>query len=72
MRWWWILCLLAGSALAADETVWFDAGRPRVQAQQAVDLLADAASHGLDPRDYDAAARLWEFAEAETGTKLPL
>ena len=67
MRWWWILCLLAGSALAADETVWFDAGRPRVRAQQAVDLLADAASHGLDPRDYDAAALQQALAHARSG-----
>ena len=67
MRWWWILCLLAGPALAADEPVWFDAGRPSVQAQQAVDLLADAASHGLDPRDYDAAALQQALARAQPG-----
>ena len=67
MRWWLILCLLAGPVLAADEPVWFDAGRPSAQAQQAVELLADAASHGLDPRDYDSAALQQALARAQPG-----
>lgn len=33
---------------------WFAGGRPTGQAQQAIELLSDAASHGLEPRDYDA------------------
>ena len=37
-------------------TVWFDGGRPTLVARQAVGLLADAASDGLEPNDYDAAA----------------
>ena len=65
--WCLILYLLAGPALAADEPVWFDAGRPNVQAQQAVDLLADAASHGLDPRDYDASALQQALARVQPG-----
>ena len=36
---------------------WFDAtGQPTTLAHQAVDLLADAAAHGLDPQDYQAPA----------------
>lgn len=35
---------------------WFDGARPSAQASAAVALLADAASHGLDPRDYGVAA----------------
>ena len=65
--WWLILCLLAGPALAADEPVWFDGGRPGAQAQQAVELLADAASHGLDPRDYDSAALQQALLRAQAG-----
>jgi murein L,D-transpeptidase YcbB/YkuD len=48
------LALLAHAALAAEPLAWFSEGRPSVQAQQAVALLADAATHGLDPADYDA------------------
>ena len=61
----WIRCcacalwLVAGSALGADDLRWFENSRPTALAQQAVELLADAASHGLDPRDYDAGA-LWQ------------
>ena len=48
--------VFAGRAAADQMPLWFDAGRPSAQAQQAAELLADAASHGLDPRDYDSAA----------------
>jgi murein L,D-transpeptidase YcbB/YkuD len=47
------LALLAHAALAGEPLAWFSEGRPGVQAQQALALLADAASHGLDPADYD-------------------
>jgi murein L,D-transpeptidase YcbB/YkuD len=50
------LCLLLGQALAAAAAGWFDGDRPTAPAREAVALLADAASHGLDPADYDAAA----------------
>lgn len=40
-------------ASAGFAPVWFDAALPRRQAMQALDILADAASHGLDPADYD-------------------
>ena len=42
------------SVTAADAPLWFDGARPSLQARQAVELLAAAASHGLAPQDYDA------------------
>ena len=50
------LWLGGGTALAADGLLWFEGGRPGPQAGQAVELLSAAASHGLEPLDYDAAA----------------
>ena len=40
------------TALGAEPLSWFAGGRPSVQAQQAIELVTDAASHGLDPHDY--------------------
>ncbi|HSV71881.1 MAG TPA: L,D-transpeptidase family protein [Methylibium sp.] len=51
-----LLAWAAGPVRADDAAAWFDAGRPRAVAQEAAALLADAASHGLDPRDYEADA----------------
>lgn len=49
----WLLALLVLAPAAwADGPVWVEAGRPTPMAQQALALLADAPSHGLDPRDY--------------------
>ncbi len=54
----WSLLLLHGlcGGAAAAQTVsrlpWFEQGRPSAQALQAVAILADAASDGLDPLDY--------------------
>jgi murein L,D-transpeptidase YcbB/YkuD len=48
------LALLTHAALAVEPLAWFSEGRPSVQAQQALALLGDAATHGLDPADYDA------------------
>jgi L,D-transpeptidase YcbB len=50
-----VLWLCAGRAHAAEAPLWFDAGRPNVQAGQAVELLAAATRHGLEPQDYAAA-----------------
>jgi murein L,D-transpeptidase YcbB/YkuD len=61
------LGLSAGIAAAAEELPWFEGGRPGAQAQQAVDLLAAAASHGLDPSDYEAAALQQALARAQRG-----
>ena len=38
--------------LGALASPWLELGRPGPQAVQAIELLADAASHGLDPQDY--------------------
>ena len=46
----------AAAAGTAEAAWWFEDSRPSAQAQQAVELLAGAAGHGLDPRDYDSDA----------------
>jgi murein L,D-transpeptidase YcbB/YkuD len=46
----------AASVGAGEDLLWFDGGRPSAQAREAVELLSDAASHGLDPQDYAADA----------------
>jgi murein L,D-transpeptidase YcbB/YkuD len=43
---------------------WFVDGVPRTQADTAVRLLDDAAAHGLNPADYDAARLRIELASA--------
>jgi L,D-transpeptidase YcbB len=48
--------LLGGAALASERRAWFDGTRPNVSAQQAVEVLAAAGSHGLQPEDYNATA----------------
>ena len=37
-----------------EEPLWFEAGRPTVQAQQAVEILLAAAEEGLEPHHYQA------------------
>ncbi|WP_199873512.1 murein L,D-transpeptidase [Ideonella sp. A 288] len=51
-----LLGLGTWAAQAQAPLAWFDGARPGAQASAAVALLADAASHGLDPRDYSVAA----------------
>jgi murein L,D-transpeptidase YcbB/YkuD len=46
--------LLAGTA-AAQPLRWFEGTQPSAAARQAVAMLRNAESHGLAPRDYDAA-----------------
>ena len=46
----------AGHSAAADALIWFDGDQPGAQARQAIELLSDAASHGLQPQDYAADA----------------
>ena len=56
-------CLLLGAITPAaaaeiqttEPPLWFDAGRPSPQAQQAVQILLTAADEGLDPNHYRAA-----------------
>ncbi len=54
--------------LAWGQGGWFDGSRPAPAAHQAVALLADAASHGLVPADYNAAALQAALAAAAQGT----
>ncbi len=64
-----VLSWLCGAgALAADAALWFDGERPGAQARQAVELLAAAASHGLEPGDYDADALRRAVVRATQGT----
>jgi murein L,D-transpeptidase YcbB/YkuD len=56
-----------GNAMAADALTWFDGGRPGPQARQAVALLSAAASHGLEPGDYDADALQQAIGRAAQG-----
>jgi len=43
---------VAARAAAADGALWFDDGRPNALAGEAIELLAEATSHGLNPQDY--------------------
>jgi murein L,D-transpeptidase YcbB/YkuD len=60
----WLCC---GSSMAADGPLWFDGGRPGPQARQAVELLTAAATHGLEPQDYNASALRQAVTEAAQG-----
>ena len=69
-----LLCtaLALGSAVAkaADGLPWIENARPAPQARQAVEQLAGAASHGLDPQDYGADALQRRVAAALRGPPL--
>jgi murein L,D-transpeptidase YcbB/YkuD len=67
LAWCLALGLGCGAAAAADTLPWFDGGRPGHDAQQAVELLAAAASDGLEPQDYGAAALQQAIARAAQG-----
>src|SRR5574337_345496 len=58
-------------AWAAAPLLWFDGARPTPQAQQAVKLLLQSATHGLDPRDYDARPLDEDVARAGAGEMQP-
>ena len=60
---WWV----CGPAMANDAWLWFEGGRPTPQARQAVELLVGAASHGLDPADYNAQALRQPIERAAQG-----
>jgi len=79
MRWWlacvWLLVgVIAPSAAAAPLTagtlLWFEANRPSLQAQQAVQILLAAADDGLDPHHYQAADLDQAMVRASTGPGL--
>jgi murein L,D-transpeptidase YcbB/YkuD len=56
------------AALAAEPLLWFDGARPSLQAHEALALLADARSHGLDPADYDTLQLTQGVNQAGRGT----
>ena len=64
----WLCC---GSATAAETLRWFEAQKPKIQARQAVNLLAAAATHGLEPQDYNASA-LRQSVMAAMQTQAPV
>jgi len=74
IKWMWhaargaALALFVG-ACSAGEPMWFDGDRPGTAARQAVDLLSDAFSHGLQPRDYDAEALRQAVAQASVNPR---
>src|SRR5687768_12372002 len=53
-----VVLLMTGwpASAATQSLLWFDGARPGLRATQAVELLLDAGSEGLDPLDYSAAA----------------
>lgn len=65
-----LVVVLAGLTLSmparADGLVWIDAGQPTPLVRQALALLADAPSHGLDPRDHGLPAlqQAWQSGAA--------
>ncbi len=61
------LWLGSGAALAQDKLPWFEAARPGRAAHEAVELLAAAATHGLEPQDYAAAALQRALNQAASG-----
>ncbi len=65
-----VLWLSCGTAMAAQGLPWFDGDRPGAQAREAVAVLAAAASHGLAPQDYSAAALGRAIAGAAQGSPL--
>lgn len=62
-----LLCASSGALQAAEALPWFEGGRPGPLSMQAVSLLSDAASHGLEPRDYRPAQWLQTLLAARQG-----
>ena len=60
----------AADLLTTAPLLWFDADRPSVQAQQAVQLLLNAADEGLEPQHYQAADLSQTMKRASAGAAL--
>lgn len=66
-------CVMLGAALrgdaarASEQAAWFDGNRPTTSALEAVEILTAAASHGLEPKDYDADGLARAMARAAQG-----
>jgi len=61
---------LCGTVAAADEPLWFDGERPNKEAWQAIAILADAATEGLEAKNYNVESLRQAFAAAENGPAL--
>lgn len=77
LRWWLACaclfgCVIAASAdlLGTEVPLWFDAGRPTAQAQQAVRILLAAADEGLEPHHYQAPDLSLAVTQASAGPAL--
>lgn len=64
------LAMSSSAASAGDRTLWFDSGRPNSEAFQAVNILANAATEGLEPSDYHALALQQSITQAAEGSAL--
>ncbi len=64
-----LLCLAGISSTIASESIWFKDSRPTAQAHYAIGLLVAAASHGMDPEDYEATKIKQVFLQAQQGSK---
>jgi L,D-transpeptidase YcbB len=60
----------AAEMASSDAPLWFDAGRPSPQAQQAVQILLTAADEGLDPNHYQATDLSQAVTQASAGPAL--
>jgi L,D-transpeptidase YcbB len=54
-------------AWAIGALLWFEAGRPTMQAREAVEVLQSATGEGLEPGDYDAVPLARRVAQALQG-----
>jgi murein L,D-transpeptidase YcbB/YkuD len=66
-----VLLLMASAARAEEPLLWFAGERPNAEAWQALDILSDAASEGLNPESYGARALSQAFEAAGSGPALP-
>jgi len=70
----WQFALLAlwlwACSLPTQAAPWLTEGRPTARAHEAVEILADAASEGLEPEDYSATALAQAISTAAQGAVL--
>ncbi len=68
---WALISTSAWSASLGNEgPLWFDLDRPTAQAQQAIALLSNATTEGLEPAHYQAAPLAQAVAQASSGPPL--
>ncbi len=63
--------LTPSCAMAIDSALWFDEGRPKAEAGQAVKILLSASTDGLEPEDYEAESLAQAIARAAGEPRLP-